>query len=109
MRWSTVSTSPGFFAAGQSGCPASVPTGGGGADAAGVDCCALALSVSPRRKLHNIRLQLRIMRSSPCFIKSTGALCDENRPDRARRSYLDQGGTTPLVRAYAIDCPKCSC
>jgi len=26
-----------------------------------------------------------------------------------RRSYLDQGGTTPLLRAYAIDCPKCSC
>ena len=26
-----------------------------------------------------------------------------------RRSYLDQGGTTPLVRAYAIDCPRCSC
>jgi len=25
------------------------------------------------------------------------------------RSYLDQGGTTPLVRAYAIDCPRCSC
>jgi len=27
----------------------------------------------------------------------------------ARRSYLDQGGTTPLLRAYAIDCPRCSC
>jgi hypothetical protein len=26
-----------------------------------------------------------------------------------RRSYLDQGGTTPLLRAYAIDCPRCSC
>jgi DNA primase len=26
-----------------------------------------------------------------------------------RCSYLDQGGTTPLVRAYAIDCPRCSC
>src|SRR5262249_39996384 len=26
-----------------------------------------------------------------------------------RRSYLDQGGTTPLMRAYAIDCPRCSC
>ena len=25
------------------------------------------------------------------------------------RSYLDQGGTTPLLRAYAIDCPRCSC
>jgi hypothetical protein len=25
------------------------------------------------------------------------------------RSYFDQGGTTPLVRAYAIDCPRCSC
>ena len=35
-RWSTVSTSPGFFAAGQSGCPASVTTSGAGADAAGV-------------------------------------------------------------------------
>jgi hypothetical protein len=23
--------------------------------------------------------------------------------------YLDQGGTTPLLRAYAIDCPRCSC
>jgi hypothetical protein len=27
----------------------------------------------------------------------------------ARRSYLDQGGATPLLRAYAIDCPRCSC
>jgi hypothetical protein len=27
----------------------------------------------------------------------------------ARRSYLDQGGTTPLLRAYAINCPRCSC
>ena len=26
-----------------------------------------------------------------------------------RSSYLDQGGTTPLLRAYAIDCPRCSC
>jgi len=26
-----------------------------------------------------------------------------------RRSYLDQGGTTPLLRAYAIDWPRCSC
>jgi hypothetical protein len=26
-----------------------------------------------------------------------------------RRAYLDQGGTTPLLRAYAIDCPRCSC
>jgi hypothetical protein len=26
-----------------------------------------------------------------------------------RHSYLDQGGTTPLLRAYAIDCPRCSC
>src|SRR5437667_11638899 len=26
-----------------------------------------------------------------------------------RRSYLDQGGITPLLRAYAIDCPRCSC
>ena len=26
-----------------------------------------------------------------------------------RRSYFDQGGTTPLLRAYAIDCPRCSC
>jgi len=26
-----------------------------------------------------------------------------------RRFYLDQGGTTPLARAYAIDCPRCSC
>src|ERR1700751_4579355 len=26
-----------------------------------------------------------------------------------QRSYLDQGGTTPLLRAYAIDCPRCSC
>jgi hypothetical protein len=26
-----------------------------------------------------------------------------------RCSYLDQGGTTPLLRAYAIDCPRCSC
>ena len=25
-----------------------------------------------------------------------------------RRSYLDQGGTTPLLRAYAMDCPRCS-
>jgi RNA polymerase sigma factor (sigma-70 family) len=24
-------------------------------------------------------------------------------------SYFDQGGTTPLLRAYAIDCPRCSC
>jgi hypothetical protein len=31
------------------------------------------------------------------------------RDDGRARSYLDQGGTTPLVRAYAIDCPKCSC
>src|SRR5580704_8349205 len=30
-------------------------------------------------------------------------------PEVARRSYLDQGGTTPLLRAYAIDCPRCSC
>src|ERR1700722_17780341 len=109
MRWSTVSTSPGFFDAGQSGCPASVPTGGGGADAAGVDCCALALSVSPRSKQTNIRLQLRIMRSSPCLIKSTGPYAMRTGPDCARLSYLDQGGTTPLVRAYAIDCPRCSC
>ena len=27
----------------------------------------------------------------------------------ALSSYLDQGGTTPLLRAYAIDCPRCSC
>jgi hypothetical protein len=47
-----VSTSPGFFAAGQSGCPASVPTSGGGAGAAGVDCCALALS-RPRKKVRH--------------------------------------------------------
>jgi hypothetical protein len=26
-----------------------------------------------------------------------------------RTTYLDQGGTTPLLRAYAIDCPRCSC
>src|SRR5580704_14657824 len=25
-----------------------------------------------------------------------------------RRSYLDQSGTTPLLRAYAIDWPRCS-
>ena len=30
-------------------------------------------------------------------------------PITPRRSYLDQGGTTPLLRAYAIDCPRCSC
>src|ERR1051326_4971565 len=29
--------------------------------------------------------------------------------DLSARSYLDHGGTTPLVRAYAIDCPRCSC
>ena len=27
----------------------------------------------------------------------------------SRRSYFDHGGTTPLVRAYAMDCPRCSC
>src|ERR1700683_2099390 len=102
MRWSTVSTSPGVFAAGQSGCPASVPTGGGGADAAGVDCCALALSVSPRRKQHNIRSQLRIMRSSPCFIKSTGALCDENRA-RPRAALLLRPGRNHAVAARVRD------
>jgi hypothetical protein len=25
------------------------------------------------------------------------------------RSYFDHGGTTPLLRAYEIDCPRCSC
>src|SRR5215469_14708317 len=30
-------------------------------------------------------------------------------PITPQHSYLDQGGTTPLVRAYAIDCPRCSC
>ena len=53
---------PRFFAAGQSECPASVPTSGGGAGAAGVGCCALALSVSPtRRQRQYYRSQLRII------------------------------------------------
>src|SRR5580704_8018720 len=102
MRWSTVSTSPGFFAAGQSGCPASVPTSGGGAGAAGVDCGALALSVSPTRKQLNTRSRLRIMGSSPCFINSTGALCDENRA-RPRAALLLRPGRNHAVGARVGD------
>src|SRR6202020_3547267 len=102
MRWSTLSTSPEFFAAGQSGCPASVPTSGGGADAAEVACCALALSVSPTRKQLNTRSRLRIMGSSPCFINSTGALCGENRA-RPRAALLLRPGRNHAVGARVRD------
>src|SRR5271167_1560275 len=112
MRWSTVSTSLGFLAAGQSGCPANVPTGGG-AGVAGADCCAVAVSTELARKTHNMTLQLRFMRSAPCFIlikrcatirsvqTRMGSFKFKKARDdgRARRCYLDQGGTTPLVRA----------
>jgi len=46
------------------------------------------------------------------------ATTDANQSSRGHRRidsiddggcYFDQGGTTPLVRAYAIDCPRCSC
>src|ERR1700678_2052652 len=102
MRWSTVSTSPGFFAAGQSGCPASVPTSGGGAGEAGVDCCALALSVSPTRKQINTRTRLRIIGSSPCSIHSTGAPCGENRA-RPRATLLLRPGRSHAVGARVRD------
>src|SRR5205085_5580059 len=71
-------------------------------------------------KLHEIGLRTRgSARRSRSQYQGGGAASDQrqqgirNRTNAhvtpLRRSYLDQGGTTPLLRAYAIDCPRCSC
>ena len=51
----------------------------------------------------------RPARLLPGCVGCAGLLSHRRRPDTPRRSYLDQGRTTPLLRAYAIDCPRCSC
>src|ERR1700746_820477 len=53
---------------------------------------ACALSESEETARHKEKIAALIIFSSPRF---------------SLLSYLDQGGTTPLLRAYAIDCPRC--
>ena len=49
-------------------------------------------------EIHNAALEARIQK----LLQTTSS-------GNVEDFYLDQGGTAPLLRAYAIDCPRCSC
>src|SRR5215471_1298586 len=83
---------------------------------------ARALSESDETARHMDKIMVLIIFSSPLVINLYLAKHPDFAPaghlfERLQqqllaergRSYLDQGGTTPLLRAYAIDCPRCSC
>ena len=63
---------------------------------------------------HDANSSARVVVVNEAFVRTSGPWLT-NDPVGSRRRitsqgcYLDQGGATPLVRAYAIDCPRCSC